>query len=539
MRFARLIPLLLVAWFVAACAKDEVEPLPAHMEAPVARAKELLKEAGYPDGKGMPTIQILYNTSESHKAVAVEIQSIWRDYLGLDVELVNIEWKTYLQKLDGLDYMVARRGWIADYDDPSTFLDMFVSTDGNNNTGWGSPEFDKLIEEARSEDDPAARMAILSAAEKILMTELPSVPIYFYLNKEMYDASKISGWFKNSLGVHPLHHVAKGDGSGTLTIVNHAEIKTMDPGKADGVPEHRIQLALFEGLMNYDPKGEGPLPGVAKSHEVSDDLRTYTFHLRDDAKWSDGKPVTAGDFEYAWLRVIDKVTASPYHTIITAFVKGAAEYRDGKVGREGVGITVKDDRTLVVELANPCPFFIDLMAFGVYYPVRKDVVEKHGGSWATPGKIVSNGPFRLVEHVENSHLSMEKNPHYWDAANVKQSNVKYLPTEDVNTAFNLYEDGEADVLTDIPKEFAGKIDKRPDFHKSMRLGTYYYSFNVTKKPFDNVLVRRALALSIDRKAIVEKILQNLGNEEAYAQVPTVYQARGFQNTRFDEVGAKE
>jgi ABC-type oligopeptide transport system substrate-binding subunit len=499
----------------------------AHVQDPIAAAQRLLAAAGYPNGRGFPTVELLYNTSEAHKKIAAAVQFMWKKNLGINVRLRNTEWKTYLDRLSGLDYQIARRGWIGDYNDPNTFLDMFVERSGNNNTGWVNSVYDRLLQQANAEPDPARRRRLLARCEQILMDELPIVPIYFYVTQEMY-RGYVKGWYQNRQAIHPLKQVYRDDGK-RLIINNHTEIQTLDPGIARGVPEHRVQIGLYEGLLNYDPKTSRPVPGVAKRWDISDDGTVYTFYLR-DAKWSDGKPVTAHDFVYAWKRVLNPATASDYaHQLY--YIKGAAAYNSGQQpDASGVAVTARDDHTLVVGLAHPTPFFLDLMPFFTYYPVRQDVIEAFGSKWTLPQHHVGNGPYTLKQWVVNDYILLEKNPLYWDAANVRQQQIKFLPTQSVTTAFNLYEKAECDVLTNVPLAFIDQLRQRDDFHSTTYLGTYFYSFNVTRKPFDDVRVRKALALAVDRNVITDKIIRG-GQKPAYHYVPPVFP--GFQHTRFD------
>ncbi len=170
------------------------------------------------------------------------------------------------------------------------------------------------------------------------------------------------------------------------------------------------------------------------------------------------------------------------------------------------------------------------MPFFTYYPVRQDMIETFGSKWTLPPNHVGNGAYTLKKWVVNDYILLEKNPHYWDAASVKQQQIKFLPTQSVTTAFNLYEKEECDVLTSVPLEFIDKLRQRSDFHSTTYLGTYFYSFNVTKKPFDDVRVRKALALALDRDIITGKITRG-GQKSAYHYVPPVFP--GFQHTRFD------
>ncbi|MGQ4807244.1 hypothetical protein NKDENANG_00588 [Candidatus Entotheonellaceae bacterium PAL068K] len=499
----------------------------ARIQNPTAEARRLLAAAGYPNGTGFPEIEILYNTSEAHKKIAAAVQFMWKRNLGIKVMLRNTEWKTYLDRLSKLDYQVARRGWIGDYNDPNTFLEMFVAHSGNNNTGWVNQAYDQYLRQANAEPDAGRRRTLLERSEQLLMDELPVVPIYFYVTQEMY-REYIKGWYQNLQSIHPTKHIHRDDGK-LLIINNHTEIQTLDPGIARGVPEHRVQIGLYEGLLNYDPRTTQPVPGVATHWEISDDGKTYTFHLR-HSTWSDGQPVTAHDFAYAWKRVLDPATASDYaHQLY--YIKGAAAYHRGRSqDPDGVAVTAVDDHTLVVELEHPTPFFLNLMPFFTYYPVRKDVIERFGNAWTLPQHHVGNGAYTLKEWVVNNHILLEKNPHYWDAARVKQQQIKYLPTPNATTAFNLYEKQECDIITSVPLEFIDKLRKRPDFHSTVSLGTYFYSFNVTKKPFDDVRVRKALALALDRTIITSKITMG-GEKPAYHYVPPVFP--GFAHTRLD------
>ncbi|MEX0938156.1 MAG: peptide ABC transporter substrate-binding protein [Pirellulales bacterium] len=173
----------------------------------VERAKELLAQAGYPNGRGMPRITILYNTLESHRTIAERIQSEWKKHLGIDVELENQEWGVYLDRVRSLDYHIARAAWVGDYADPNTFLDMFVTGGENNETGWGDPEYDRLIALASTQSDPAERMATLHKAEEILMEELPIIPVYFYVSKNMV-RPYVGGFHGNILDRHDIVHMS-------------------------------------------------------------------------------------------------------------------------------------------------------------------------------------------------------------------------------------------------------------------------------------------------------------------------------------------
>jgi oligopeptide transport system substrate-binding protein len=185
---------------------------------------------------------------------------------------------------------------------------------------------------------------------------------------------------------------------------------------------------------------------------------------------------------------------------------------------EDIGVRAVDDRTLVVELEAPTPFFLYLTSFFTYFPIPREAVEKHGDKWTRPENIVCNGPFVLKEWVPNDHLLAERNPTYWDVAKVKQPQIRFLVMDNVSTGFNQFRSGQSDYIDTVPLEFVDELKKDPDFHSIPYLTTYYYSFNVTHKPLDDKRVRRALALSIDRETITAKILKG-GQTPAYSMVP--------------------
>ena len=517
---------------LAACdSKPAAEPAeavldPAQAER-IAQAKKLLAEAGYADGKGFPKLEILYNTLEAHKKVAAAIQQMWRKHLGIEVSLRNAEWKVYLDDMSKLRYQIMRRGWIADYTDPMTFIELMASWSDNNNTGWKNPAYDELVRKALAEADPARRLEFLRQAEKILVDELPILPLYFYVSQNAWKES-VKGLYPSALDVHPLHEVYV-EGKDELVINNSTEVQTLDPGLARGQPEHRVILAIMEGLTTYDPKTSEPRPGMAERWEVSADGLSYTFHLR-DAQWTDGKPVTAHDFVYAWTRVLNPATPTDYSHLLYV-IKGAEAYHGKKTADPStLGVKAKDDRTLVVDLEHPTPYFPQLCSFYVTAPVRKDVIEKHKEAWTQPENHVGNGPFRLKSKTPNESILLEKNPAYWNAAKVRQPRIKFLPIENSSTAWSLYKEGAVDVVTTLPLEQIEEIQKRPDYRGGPYFATYYYSFNTTDPALKDKRVRKALALAIDRAQITTKITKQ-GQTPAYHLVPPLFDA--YKSPRLD------
>lgn len=305
-----------------------------------------------------------------------------------------------------------------------------------------------------------------------------------------------------------------------LVFINGAEPETIDPAVVTDQVSMRVANALFEGLCRNDEHGN-PQPGVAERWEAAADKRTYTFHLRPAAVWSNGDPVTAGDFLFAWQRALDPATAADYAEQLF-IIRNARAFNRGEITDFAqVGARAIDNRTLEVVLQNPIPYFIQLCAFTTFAPVHEGALARHGSAWIKPGNLVGNGPFLLAEWLLDDRIVLKKNPRYWDAANVRLNSIDVLPVSDPNTALNYFLTGEADLMMDkgtVPVSLVPKLKEKPWFHTSPFLGSWFIRFNVTKPPFDDVRVRRAFSLAIDRKRITEKITQ-LGERSALSLVP--------------------
>lgn len=315
-------------------------------------------------------------------------------------------------------------------------------------------------------------------------------------------------------GCHQAHRKAD------LTLINGAEPETLDPALITGQPEGRIVNALFEGLLRFDRHGRSG-PGVASSWEISRDGLEYTFHLRPDARWSDGRQVTAGDFVASWQRTLDPRTASAYSYQLFA-VKGAEDFACGKnADFSKVGVRAPNDMTLRVSLRRPTPYFLDLCAFPTLFPVRTDLIDRFGDDWVKPGNLVGNGAYLLESWRINDSVRLAKNPLYWDAAQVRLGSVEVLPISKANVAYNFYAAGQADLIMDkglAPPSLLDELKKRPDFHAAPFLGTYFLRFNCAKGPFTDPRVRKAFAMALDRRRITTKITR-AGEKEALSFVP--------------------
>ncbi|UFJ42388.1 peptide ABC transporter substrate-binding protein [Brevibacillus humidisoli] len=297
----------------------------------------------------------------------------------------------------------------------------------------------------------------------------------------------------------------------TLNINMGSEPTSIDPGIAQDIPSMAVARAAFDGLLRLGTDGELH-EAVAESYEVSEDQLTWTFHLR-DTKWSNGDPVTAHDFEYAWKRVLDPATGSGY-AYQMYYLKNGAKANSGEVPMDEVGVKAVDDKTLVVTLENPSPFFPQLVASVTYFPVNKKVVEANE-KWANEADTyVVNGPFVVKEWEHKSKIVFEKNENYWDKDNVHLSSMTFHMIEDANTELSMFESGQLDwagsPLGDLPLDALPTLQESGKMQTQATAGTYWYVFNTEKVPFNNKKIRQAFAYAINRQEIVENVLMNNG-----------------------------
>jgi oligopeptide transport system substrate-binding protein len=302
---------------------------------------------------------------------------------------------------------------------------------------------------------------------------------------------------------------------------NGTEVASLDPHKTEGVPESHVIRDLLEGLVNQDADGN-TVPGVAESWETTDN-KTFIFHLRKDAKWSNGDPVTAEDFAYSFKRAADPATASPYSWYIEmTTMKNAAEIIAGKADKETLGVTVVDANTLKIELNEAVPYFVKMMGHTTVKPVNKKVVEKFGNDWTKPENFVGNGAFVLDKWVVNERIVLKRNPQYWDNENTVLNKVTFLPIENQVSEMNRFLAGEIDITNELPNEHFRRLQKEhaEDVSITGNLCSYYYGFNNDKAPFNDVRVRKALSYAIDRD-IITKALLGQGQKSGYFLTPEI------------------
>lgn len=303
----------------------------------------------------------------------------------------------------------------------------------------------------------------------------------------------------------------------SLDICNQGEPLSLDPHKISGTWENNIVGNMFVGLTTENSKGE-PIPGMAERWEVSEDGRTWTFFLR-HALWSDGETCDAHDFAFAFRRILDPVNTAEYASLLYP-IKNAEAIVAGHVSPEEVGVTALDDLTLEIQLEHPAPYLPQLLMHYTSYPVPKHIVERHGDDWIHPENIAVNGAFTLVKWWSNYIVHLRRNPSFFDAANVALEDLYYYPSNDVNAAARRVMSGEAGWSTRFPSNQVQQL--RSDLPGYVRVAQYltcnYFSFNVTKAPFNDARVRQALTMAYDRDWVAANIYRT-GERAAYSFVP--------------------
>lgn len=311
-------------------------------------------------------------------------------------------------------------------------------------------------------------------------------------------------------------------------IVRHIkdEPASLDPLKAVGLPEIQVIRDLFEGLTNQDEQGK-IVPGVAQSWSSSDN-KTWVFTLRNNARWSNGDPVTAQDFVYSWQRLVDPKNSSAFAWFAgLSGIQNAAAITKGEMTPDKLGVVAQSKNQLKVTLDRPVPWFPALVANVALFPVPQKIIAQQGDSWTSPGKLVGNGAYQLSERVVNEKIVLTRNPHYWDDAHSVLTKVTFVPINEESSATKRYRSNDIDITESFPKNMYALLKKTlpGEVYTPDQLGTYYYAFNTQKGPTADVRVRKALSWSIDRKVIAEKVL-GTGEKPAWHFTPDV--TAGFQ-----------
>ncbi|MDE1474370.1 oligopeptide ABC transporter substrate-binding protein OppA [Xenorhabdus bovienii] len=300
-----------------------------------------------------------------------------------------------------------------------------------------------------------------------------------------------------------------------ITRNNFSEPVSLDPHKSDSSSEFDILRDFFERMVAIDKKDK-IIPALAERWETNDN-KTWVFHLRKGIKWSDGSPITAHDVVFSWRRMVTPDTISPYGSyLVQATVVNAYDVLSGKKKPEELGVKALDDATIEVTLGRPKADLLQMMAHPVMSPISEKVVKKYGNKWTQPEFFVSNGPFKLSEWIVNEKIVGVRNPYYWDDKHTVINKVTYLPLSDYKADLNRYMAGELDISNGGPSDFFPTLKKKfgDQFHISPIMSVYYYLFNTQKPPFNDVRVRQALTLALDRAIITDKVLGN-GQKPAF------------------------
>ncbi|MBT4929411.1 MAG: peptide ABC transporter substrate-binding protein [Cellvibrionales bacterium] len=341
-------------------------------------------------------------------------------------------------------------------------------------------------------------------------------------------------------------NVESGNREGTLHWGNGTEPQSLDPHIATGVPEHHIISSLMEGLVHKDGETLEPRPGVAKSWDISTDGRVYTFYLRQDARWSNGDLHNAHDYVWSWWRALQPALGNLYAYMYFP-IANAKAYYDGEISDfSQVGVKALGDYVLQVTLTEPIPYFLQLLDHYSTYPVHRATVEKFGKAdqrgtrWTFEGNIVGNGAFQLKEWKINRRITVERNPHYWNAENVRLNQVVFYPTENVTTEERMFRAGQlhySGIPSDKIQAYSQSDD--PSLRIQPYLGVYFYRLNVDKPQLSDKRVRRALGMTINRDQLVSQITKG-GQIPAYAITPPG--TMGYypeSDLTFDPEGAKK
>ncbi len=329
--------------------------------------------------------------------------------------------------------------------------------------------------------------------------------------------------------------------SSNITVQLGPNPETLDPALNSTIDGGNLILTTFEGLLIIDENNQ-VAPGQAESYEVSEDGLTWTFHLREGLKWSDGSDLDATDFEYTYKRVADPATAAPYSATVLGMVAGYEEAMNGDP--DALQVKAVDPLTFQVTLSYPCTYFDKLAAFATLNPVQQETVEANGDAWATaPETYISNGPYYMTEWIVGQQIVLTKNPYYqggWDSSKIVTDTITFLLMEDPTAAYTAFQTGQASLVRDVPTEEIPSLVRAEDggeFHVEPIMATSYVSMNLNEEIFSDVNVRKALSLAIDRERLANTIMQGTYTPAYKLNAPGITDADGttlFMDNASDE-----
>lgn len=375
------------------------------------------------------------------------------------------------------DYHIDLNGWSADYPDPLTFLDIFTSQGMYaQRLSYSNTEYDKLIEEAKNAETPEESFKKYGEAEKLFLDEAYTAPLY-QVGKSILQKDYVKDIVRYTYGSPESYKWADVDKANKeLNLTLAGDIPTLDVSKASDMDSFYMITNTMEGLTRVDAKGIAT-PAMAESWEQSEDGKTWTFKIRKDAKWSNGDPVTAKDFEYSWKRTLNPETASQYGYVMYD-IEGASDYNNGKVDNaDNVGVKALDDNTLQVKLNRRVNYFDQLMSFCLFFPQNQKFVEAQPDKIGTTAEnTVYNGPFTMSTWKMADLCVLSKNDNYWDKDTVKLNKVNLKVVKDPNAAVNLYETGGIDVVG-LTSENVDKYKDSKEFMTTKKAETYFLLLN--------------------------------------------------------------
>ena len=478
------------------------------LEANFNEAMEILGKYYNIDENGMitnfPKMTYLYNTSEGHKAIGEYLQQALAN-IGITMDMENQEWATFLNTRKDGNYSIARNGWIMDYTDPICMLDMWTSGSGNNDvqygkgahkdlamysldlTKWGydtkvengtwAETFDVLIDTINKCSDQPKRFEMMHLAEDMLMETGCLCPIYYYTNPYLCNSS-VDGFYVTPLGFSHFEKCTVNGAGDSINVVYGSEPDTLDPALNSAVDGATTLVHTFAGLAKWELQADGSYkiaPECAQEMvqgvENEDGTVTYTYTLRDGLTWSDGQPLTAKDFEFAWKRAASEELGADYGEMYSVVVGYPND----------LAVTAKDDKTLEVTTTNLIAYWDELMAFPVFYPVREDVVSNE--AWATdPSTYICNGPYSITGWDHNSKITLTKRADYWDAANIVMNEINWFLSDDANTNLANWENGDWHFIDDIPTNEMARVKEQyaDQYVVAPYAGTYYVCWNVNE-----------------------------------------------------------
>jgi len=436
----------------------------------------------------------------------------------------------------GCTYNAYRMGWVMDYSDAENMLNVVFHPDSPfQYTFWDDDKFRDLVDQALLEFDFDTRMALWQEAENIMMTDYAAVVPIFHYDRNALLRSDIEAVYP-PFGSPPYKHWRMPAGETTMRVRIATEPPTLDVNTATDTTSHLIQHQIMDSLYEYD--GEGLIqPAGAVSYEVSDDGLVYTIKLREGATWSDGEPVVAQHYVDGITRLLEPETAAEYAWLMYV-VQGAEAFNTGETDDPStLGVRAIDDYTLEITLEKAASYFDTILAFSTTYPVRLDVIEQYGDLWAEPGNFVGNGAYLLTEWAHDDYVVIEKNPDYWGADDVTIETVEFPIIVEDATALAAYERGELDVGGYPSEELPRILEEMPDdFRRLPRPGAYYIGLNFLRPPTDNLNMRKALASAVDKRAILDNVLEMPWRIDACGVVPPEipgYQGCGNVGYAFD------